>query len=436
MNTPNFKDNLKIENVATDKAKVMPSLGEDKKRLEVAKIEKIISAETDGNFEKFANDEDVYNALQNLSVQDLRLVFESCAESLKIDCDAEALNKLVKSRIIALFFSAFGVYPEVNPTSENETISAPQNSSEEKIISEYLDAVFPNFGGAVEVDFLSVEKFLPNQLKNVSSVEDLKNSLSEKNLPEGKIARDFVENAVKISGISCDVNELTSLRREFYLPLFFHAIKIINFPQNSSAMQNKKIDEVKNFSAKTEIIDNVTFSQLQAVYNSAQKIPALDLDFDIVQELKIFENKPVTVKDNFYLSVPDDKEIFRGIAGISTLEGKIIAIGHIEDGKIFERGFEKILPHFVFEEKNIRTEDFQNKKRFLALIFPFSAKDFFSQPMSQTRAENYNGEIWTLEFNISYSALETTDRPLCIDFGTSNTTAGTYDLNKKILSNL
>lgn len=428
MNGQNFRDNLRNENVANDKAKVVPALGEDKKRLEVAKIEKIIIEETDGDFEKFANDEDVYNALQSLSVQDLRLVFKACADSLKIDCDSEALNKLVKSRVIALFFSVFGVYPEANPTTENSA----DNFGDAKIISEYLDSVFPNFGGAVEVDFSKVAGFLPNRLKNLHSLEELKISLSAEKLPEGKIVRDFVENAVKISGISCDVQELTSLRREFYLPLFFHAIKIVNFSAN------KKIDEVKNISADTEIIDNVTFSQLQAVYNAAQKIPALDLDFDIAQELKIFEDnsggekiKPVTVKDNFYLSIPDDKEILRGIVGISTLDGKIIAIGHIEDGKIIERGIEKILPHLVFSAKNIRTEDFQSKKRFLALIFPISAKEFFAQPMSQTRAENYNGEIFTLEFNIAYSALAITENPLCIDFGTSNTTAGTFDLNKK-----
>lgn len=432
MNEKNFKDDLRNENVANDRLKVVPSLGEDKKRLEVPKIEKIIADETDGNFEKFSTDEDVYNALLNLSVQDLRLVFKSCADSLKIQCEADALNKLVKSRIVALFFSVFAVYPESNPvennSSENNSAQATPNDlqGDSKIISEYLNDVFPNFKGATEIDFAKIVNFLPENSRAVTSIEELKNSLSETVIPEGKIVREFVENVINISGVSCEVNELTSLRREHYLPLFFHAVQIVNFPQKNSVTETPPSDTTN---LDSEII-NMSFRHFQSIFDAAKKVSAADFDFDIAGELKIFDGNPVTVKDGFYLNVPSDKEILRGLVAIATQEGKIIAIGHIENGVVNERGAEKIFPHMVFDWNMIHADEIQNKKRFLALLIPRTEKAFFSQPMSQSLAETYTGEIFTLKFNITYSKLNVTNRPLCIDFGTSNTTAGTYDLNK------
>ena len=411
MNGKNFKDDLKNENVAIDKKNILPKLGDNKQRLEVEKIDKIISDVTDGNFDKFETDEDVYNALQKLIGQDVRLVFNACAKHLGIECNFELLNKLNKPRIIALFFSVFGVYPEKNPISDADNNSTP--IIDDAAINEYLQDVFPNFSGAVELDFSKVANFLPPQFRNVNSIDELKKVLETS--PEGQEVRNFVEGAIKAAGIDCNFTELNAIRREHYLPLFFHAVKII-FP--------KKIDAPKK-SLPTEII-NLRFAHFDAIFNAAEKISAFDLDFDIAGELKIFEGNPVTVKDGFYFNVPDGYEILRGLVGIATLERKIAAIGHIENGIVAN----KIIPHAVFDWDKIHADEFSNRKRFLAVLFPKDAEKFFSQPMSQSLAESYDGKIFTLEFTLNYKALKIDDRPLCIDFGTSNTTCGTYDLQK------
>ena len=150
------------------------------------------------------------------------------------------------------------------------------------------------------------------------------------------------------------------------------------------------------------------------------------MDFDIAEELKIFEGNEVTVKDGFYFNIPEKYDILRGIVGIATFDGKIAAVGHIEDGIVNS----KILPHAVFDWSMIRPEYFQNSRRFLAVLIPKEEKNFFAQPMSKTLAETYTGKVYTLEFILRYKALELTEKPLCIDFGTSNTTAGTYNLEK------
>ncbi len=414
-----FKESLRNDNVLADAKKVVPKLGANKQRLEVAKIEKIIATETDSNFDKMLTDNDVYEALKNLEPNDLRQVFKGCVESMGFDCDVEELNKKIKSRVLALFFHVFAVYPEANPLPENKIPDGATNSVEE-INLEDLAEVFPNFHSATEVDFHKVASFLPKEFQNVSSTEELKKVLSAEKIREGKIVRDFAEKVLEVSGLEFDLDALTAKCREEYLPLLFHAINFV-FPKKSS----EPIEPPKEIESE---IAKLTFGQMQALFDAAQKISANDLDFDISDTLEIFENNPVTVKDKFYLSIPEGKEIYRGLAAIATLDGEIAAVGHVEDGVVEERGVKNILPHLVFDWKMIDKEKLINRKIFSAILIPAASKKFFSRPMSQSMAASYGGSVWTIEFNIEYRQLEVTDKPLCIDFGTSNTTAGTYNL--------
>ena len=67
MSGKNFKENLKTDNVAADKSNILPNIGANKQRLEVEKIEKIISDVTDGNFDKLANDDKINAIALNIS---------------------------------------------------------------------------------------------------------------------------------------------------------------------------------------------------------------------------------------------------------------------------------------------------------------------------------------------------------------------------------
>ena len=406
MNVRNFKDNLKKDNVEVDKSNILPKLGANKQRLEVEKIDKIISDVTDGIFGSLKNDEDVYNALQNISGQDARLVFNACAKNLGIECDVDELNKLNKSRMVALFFEVFGVYPETNPGS-------PPPTSD----TELFNIVFPNFNGAVELEFSKIADSLPPQIRNVRSSDELEVFFNQS--AEGQDVRNFVDAAIKASGISCDFNELRALRREEYLPLFFHAINL-KFAEYTPS-------ENKNKPAPTNILSWDNFSHFDALFAAAKKISAFDLDFDITGELKILKENPVTVKDGFYFTIPEGYKILRGLVGIVSLEGKTVALGHIEDGIVDG----KVYPHAVFDWNKIHAEEFANRKRFIAVLIPKNAESFLSQTMSKNLASSYTGDLWTLEFKLNYKAVpDVTDQVLCIDFGTSNTTCGTYDLDK------
>lgn len=406
-----FRDELNNDNVVGDAKKIVPKLN-TQQRLEVSKIEKIIAKETDGNFDKMTTDEDVYEALKNINTNDLRQIFKACVESLGAECDTDELNRKNKNRVLALFFHVFGVYPEAIPVPEADI---PYKNSDDEFNAEQFAELFPNFGGAVEVEFAKVASHLPKQYQNVASLEELKQTLSAEKIREGKIVRTFVEKTLEASGIKFDLNNLVSLRREHYLPLFFHAINFVFAKKSETPAQSE--------------VAKITFDQMQALFDAAQKI-SMDDEFDIAETLKIFENNPVTVKDKFYLSLPANKEIYRGLAAIATIDDEIAAVGHVEDGEIIERGTKKFLPHLVFDWKMIDAEKFINRRNFSAVLIPEASEDFFSRPMSQSLAASYGGEVWTIEFNVEYRKLEVTDKPLCIDFGTSNTTAGTYNLEK------
>lgn len=414
MSATNFKDLLNNDNVIHDAEKVVSSLVGNKKRLEVSKIKAIIAEETDENLD-MTNDADVYAALKSLPTYDLRLIFRACVKALGNDYDGEALIHLNKDRILALFFHVFAVYPEAI-TAQGDT---PSNKTAEDFDAEQFAEIFLDFKEAVEVDFSKVAKLLPPQAQAVTSQAELQIALGEDKIQQGKIVRDFVEASIKATGKRFDLTALKALRREHYLPLFFHAIKFVNFA---------KAEPTPAEPVKTSVA-NLTFGQAQALFDAAKKV-SVDSDFDISDTLKIFENNSVTVKNKFYLNVPDDREIYKGLVAIATLDGEIAAIGHAEDGIIIERGVKKIFPHVVFDWKMIHKEKFRNRRIFLIVLVPLSSGEFFSRPMSKSLAESYGGELWTMEFSVEYHEPKITDRPLCIDFGTSNTTAGTYDLQK------
>ncbi|MBR3746577.1 MAG: hypothetical protein IKN27_06415 [Selenomonadaceae bacterium] len=407
-----FKENLMTANVVEDAQKIVPQL--DRRRLEVNKIERILADKLDIIFE-LSTDEDVYNALKSLKGQNLREAFKACVENFGFTCDPALLNRLNPARTLALFFHVFAVYPEAIPSIGTKT--------QLEFDAELFAEIFPNFTDAGEVEFSAVAKFLPKEFQNVSSTEELKQTLSAEKIPQGTIVREFIEKTIETAGLDFDKQKFTAVNREEYLPLFFHAI---NF--KFSAKPAEIPPQPKPTEEPQEIL-NLSFGQVQAIFDAAQKVSVDDSDFDISDTLKLFEKNSVTVKDKLYLSIPDDKKIFYGLTAIATLDGQIAAVGRIEDNVVEERGVQKF-PHMIFDWEKINPEKFINRKNFQAVLVPLAAKNFFDRPMSQSLAESFDGELWTLEFDVVYRPLEVTDKPLCIDFGTSNTTAGTFNAEK------
>lgn len=402
-----FHEELMTANVKEDAQKIVPALATDNRRLEVGKIKKIFAG-LDKDFE-LSTDEDVYFALTNMKRADLLAAFRDCVQSIGETCNFRELNKLNPPRILALFFHVFAVTPKATLSTHADT-----NTDTAPFDDELFDEIFPNFTGTTDIELSAVAKFLPTQFRNVKSSDELEQILSNESIPQGTIVREFVKQVLETAGIEFDRQKLNSITsRKDYLPLFFRALNFKEPPQTQLV------------NTPQEIL-HLTFAQVQAIFDAAKKVPVDEADFDISDTLKIFKKNSVTVKDKLYLIVPEDRQIFYGLTAIVTPDGQIAAVGRIEDNVVEERGAQKF-PHMIFDWENIDSEKFVNRKHFKAVLVPLAERNFFMRPMSQVMAKSFSGELWTLEFDVVFRSLEVTDIPLCIDFGTSNTTAGRFN---------
>lgn len=140
-------------------------------------------------------------------------------------------------------------------------------------------------------------------------------------------------------------------------------------------------------------------------------------DIDVTQ-FELTERMPVTLMDNFNMNIPQDLNIYYGAMAILTkdTQTKIAAAGYLQ----FYEGY----PHIILQDENIEYDFFSDRTAFYIAIFPQSAKE-------QLENENdYSDEVYLAEAQIDLKPLEKADTTLCIDFGTSNTTVGTYGVKK------
>ncbi len=136
-------------------------------------------------------------------------------------------------------------------------------------------------------------------------------------------------------------------------------------------------------------------------------------DIDVTQ-FELTEQMPVTLLNEFYMVVPKTLPIYYGAAAIITKDTpcEIAAVGTLQlhEGKT----------HILLQTKNIDYKIFGEQNSFYIVIFPQVAQAFFDG------GKLYGGEVYLVESQIDLKHLERARATLCIDFGTSNTTVGTY----------
>lgn len=218
---------------------------------------------------------------------------------------------------------------------------------------------------------------------------------------------DFIESAVK------KINS-----REDRCELFFKAFNI--YPKANintvSPEQDVKPEEQIEQQASSSITVEMTNKLLQTIYDKAKKVDKTDV-IDIT-EFTLVEKMPITLQDEFYISLPNDISVYNGCIGLVDYNtNKVVANGHLE--------INKEITHLIFKDKNINYNAFINNRKFKLFLFPSDSSNFFQDKIN---ANNFNGEVYEIECYIDYEQLEKTNKTLCIDFGTSNTTAGSYKI--------
>ena len=228
--------------------------------------------------------------------------------------------------------------------------------------------------------------------------------------------RDIFKECASLKGLPLENNAVKELggvkNRKNIIDLFSLIFKVL--PQNGTLQtpEQPKL-EPEPHKIIVEPIQNFVLSldDFGAIYERCDEVPIDDRIKDVRDSFDWYENQTVNVKDNLFLKIKDGVIDTRFVAVLNDQD--VVALGETCDhnGKLFLL-FEKL--------DNIKNKGFDPSiSEYKLAFFPFG----------KLIDEKYNGDIYTVKCRIIYKPMPEADRPLCIDFGTSNTTVGTYDKN-------
>lgn len=238
--------------------------------------------------------------------------------------------------------------------------------------------------------FAELEKFILNpRTQNAKIKELLTACFDDKNIS-------FSDKAIKL----CNKN---------HIPVILAGA--FEFGENVS---NTKIEEEKISTPPppppAKILE-FDIESMQRILGNCKFTPREDIDVTLFE---LTEQMPVTLLNEFYMVVPQSLPIYFGAIAIVTKNHpqEVSAVGTLQlhEGKT----------HILLQAKNIDYKIFGEQNSFYIVIFPQAAQAVFE------RGETYSGEVYFVESQIDLKQLERARTSLCIDFGTSNTTVGTY----------
>ena len=393
--------NILNEDVAEEIKIALPSWRGTPYRLEVAQIQQFF--DTEGiDFDSLENDFEVWQELEKITNRsDVSYIVKDALKLFNIECNDTKFNRFKKETLIPFFFKVFDVYPKSateNLQTADAQLDTPDTADKPDKNSQLENL---NLTPHNKLDISAIENFLPEK---VADAEALKKLMTD--CKEGKKIKDFFKKCCSLAGLELDAKKFALLTKDVYIPLFFEVFDI-QFPE--VAQKISKPAEPVNLPTFT-LTNFPTFQNSKRIENPA--------NFDINNTVKIYKNMPVTLSDRFWIKLPQNTSICYGcVALINADNNAVTAVGRLEDNRRDDTA--EILPHLVFDSANIDYEQFKYQREYKVMLFP---ADF-------TGAEDYAGEIYLLECDIGFGELQTTTQPLCIDFGTSNTTAGTYGID-------
>lgn len=156
----------------------------------------------------------------------------------------------------------------------------------------------------------------------------------------------------------------------------------------------------------------------QQIYdNAAREMAERLID---VSKLEVYQDLPITILDNLDMTVSPGLDLYYGcVLLVNPATGRVAGLGHIEIG-LKRNSDHEYSPHLIFAAEDLDYEVFLHQNRFNLVLFPAdSEKTLHSR-------ETYTGKALIVPVGAEYHDVPESDTVLCIDFGTSNTTAGTF----------
>ncbi|RHU94269.1 hypothetical protein DXC08_10170 [Clostridium sp. OM07-9AC] len=182
-------------------------------------------------------------------------------------------------------------------------------------------------------------------------------------------------------------------------------------PAKKAAAPRKSVDTLKVKDSKKQTLEKVR----EEYHNKSNAFTMVTEDqYDKTSEWKLYKNSIVSQQNKWIIEFTDDMELNeKQILLFSKDASEIIALGCLE--KIENKKYYVLFP----EQENIDYKGIQDGLNKFKLVF------------FDKNQENKTYRMDDVE--IYYSDYEwEKDRPLCIDFGTSNTTAGSYGIRDAV----
>ena len=229
-----------------------------------------------------------------------------------------------------------------------------------------------------------------------------------------------IKNLLKIYNIQFEVQN----NKEDNINCFLDNVYIIG--ENTSKDEPKSEDEINNNEFQKSNEDNSFEEDKIFNFREIQELVKVISQKNIIQEcdeigisnLEVYENMPIKFEDEF--SMEKIENVYLGCAVIVNINNELIAVGKIKE---VDNDF-----RLIFNE--IKYDLLKNNRNCKVLLFEDKSKEFFNSEIKQSQIYSFDYKVYSVKFKAECKKLEEAQRPLCIDFGTSNTTVGSYGIKK------
>lgn len=199
-------------------------------------------------------------------------------------------------------------------------------------------------------------------------------------------------------------------------------------------LQNEKEveDELEQLEEAIEIDSDksleMDINKLEHIYEQILKGKILEECRDtMVRDIKLHEGLSIKYEDDLRIKTPLKIAKLPVLIVTRNLDSKIIGFGNIV--KLQEENLYRI----VMDSENIKYDAFKNQRKFNLIIFDESFKEVFEGNYSAIPDK----KAFSCQVSVDLEEIKKSPKVLCIDFGTSSTTVGTYkNIDEKDYENI
>lgn len=174
----------------------------------------------------------------------------------------------------------------------------------------------------------------------------------------------------------------------------------------------------EDYSVKNkEEVSRLNLSDAKKLYNECIVNGSIKKIEDInISKATLYENSPITYNDQF--TIEKEHSFYEGLVLLINSENEVCAKGHLTSND------EEY--YILLSSNDVIYDKFAKNIKYKLITFSKEAKDYLDTKKSSYKTDKF--ETFEINCTIYYKEMDTTERPLCIDFGTSNTTIGSYGI--------